>query len=205
MKKKDAQKLILESFQSSKFKWRTARGISKEIGLPIQQVTDFLEASPSIVRSKKANKQGQALYSVKSGLSSEGRNIKGLVLTPLDTAGKLVSDTVRRALTEVGVETFRFDQLSPGVSLVNAISDAIKASDFIVVDLTRNHPNVLYELGFAHALRKSTILLMSSDSNSSIPSALAGFQYLVYDPQNLSLLNDHVKRAAEPFIGRAED
>lgn len=201
MKKKDTQHLIMEAFQSSKYKWRTARGISKETGIPIQDVTDYLETSKNIIRSKKPNRQ-QPLYALKS---DRDRRIRGLVITPYDSAGQRVSDTVHRALDEIGVETFRFDQLSPGVSLVNAVTDAIKSSDFIVIDITRSNPNVFYELGFAHALRKSTILLMSLESGSHMPDALAGFQYLVYDPQNFSSLKEQVKRAVEPFIGKAED
>ena len=67
----------------------------------------------------------------------------------------------------------------------SAISDAIHAADLLVVDLSTENPNIIYELGFAHALRKPTIIL-ASRASSSIPSDLAGFSYLLYDPADLS-------------------
>ena len=133
------------------------------------------------------------------------RKTRSLVITPFDAAGRRVLDAVRRALEDIGVEVFRFDDISAGASWVNAITDAVKSSDFLVADITRQNPNVLYEIGFAHALRKPTILIASSEGTGTLPSDLAGFQYIVYEPNNLRSLVDHVKRAARAFIKEADD
>jgi len=133
------------------------------------------------------------------------RRTRSLVIAPFDAAGARVLDAVRRALEELGVEVSRFDNISAGASWANAITDAVKSSDFLVVDVTRQNPNVFYELGFAHALRKPTILIASSEGTGSLPSDLAGFQYIVYEPSNLRSLVDHVKRAAQYFVAKAED
>jgi nucleoside 2-deoxyribosyltransferase len=51
----------------------------------------------------------------------------------------------------------------------------------------------MYELGFAHALRKPTILLASTKSDDSkLPADLTGFRYLLYDPANLRMLTELV-------------
>jgi len=126
---------------------------------------------------------------------------RALVLAPSDAAGQRVRDTVRRALEELGIQTFRLDDLTAGASLVNAITDAIQASDFIVVAITRHNPNMFYELGYAHALRKPTILLMSSESDSPVPSDLRNLLYVAYDPQDLRSLKDEVRRLARMYAG----
>lgn len=130
------------------------------------------------------------------------RRTRSLVIAPLDAAGARVLDAVRRALTDIGVEVFRFDNIAAGASWANAITDAVRSADFVVVDVTRQNPNVFYELGFAHALRKPTILLTSSEATGALPSDLAGFQYIVYEPDNLRSLVDHVQRAAKGFVVR---
>jgi hypothetical protein len=130
------------------------------------------------------------------------RKIRSLVITPLDAAGQRVHDSVRRALQELDVEVFRFDNIEPGASLANAITDAVRSSDFLVVDVSRNNPNVYYELGFAHALRKRTILIASSEASGALPSDLTGFQFIVYDPGNMRGLVEHVRRAAKDFTAR---
>ena len=75
----------------------------------------------------------------------------------------------------------------------------------LVVDITRQNPNVLYELGFAHALRKPSILISTSEVNSSPPSDLAGFQYIVYEPNHLRGLANGVQRAARVFVDRVDE
>ena len=100
---------------------------------------------------------------------------------------------------------FRFDQIAAGAVWANAITDAVRSSDFIVVDVTRQNPNVFYELGFAHALRKPTILIASSEATGALPSDLAGFQYIVYEPSNLRSLVDHVQRAARTFVAKGDE
>jgi hypothetical protein len=128
------------------------------------------------------------------------RKTRGLVIAPFDAPGARVLDAVRRALEDVGVEVFRFDHISPGALWANAITDAVRSSDFLVVDVTHQNANVFYELGFAHAMRKPTILIASSEATGALPSDLAGFQYIVYEPSNLNSLGDHIKRAAKGFV-----
>lgn len=62
---KDKKEAILMAMRDSKFKWRTARGLAKDADLPIQEVLKFLENSPAVLRAKKSNKTGQALYTTR--------------------------------------------------------------------------------------------------------------------------------------------
>jgi hypothetical protein len=128
------------------------------------------------------------------------RKTRTLVITPFDAKGKRVLDTVRRALVDIGIEVLHFDNIAPGASWANAVMDAVRSCDFLVVDITRKNPNVFYELGLAHALRKPTVLITSAEDTSSLPSDLAGFQYIVYDPSNFRDLINHIQRAAKPFL-----
>jgi len=130
------------------------------------------------------------------------RKLKSLVISPLDAAGRRVHDTVRRSLNEAGVEVWDID-VSPGASFANAITGAIRSSDFVVADLSRQNPNVLYELGFAHALRKPTIIIASSEESTTIPSDLSGFGYIVYDPKNLRSLSEEMKIAVRSLAVEA--
>jgi nucleoside 2-deoxyribosyltransferase len=92
---------------------------------------------------------------------------------------------VKAALAEAGIETISLDEdISPGAMWASAITDAMYIADFVVVDLSTENPNIMYELGFAHALRKPTIILVSRRASiSRIPSDLAGLPYLFYDPE----------------------
>jgi nucleoside 2-deoxyribosyltransferase len=130
------------------------------------------------------------------------RKPRGVVITPFDTASQRVGAAVRHSLQELGVEIFYFDELQPGASWANAVSDAIGSADFIVADISRPNANVLYELGHAHALRKPSILLRSLDADSRPPEALVGYHYIAYDSTNLRDLEQDVQRAAQRYVER---
>ena len=65
MKNKELKELITSAFINSPYKWRTAKGISKDAQLPFQDVLDYLENSDSIIKAGKKNRRGQSLYSLK--------------------------------------------------------------------------------------------------------------------------------------------
>jgi nucleoside 2-deoxyribosyltransferase len=116
------------------------------------------------------------------------------VIAPFDPDGRRVQDAVQRAVEEVGFRVVQYsDSFRPGAELTSNILDNIRQADFIIADVSRQNPNVLYEVGFAHALRKPTILLFNIKSDYNLPSDLAGLQYIAYDLVNLSGLADRVK------------
>jgi hypothetical protein len=79
MKDKEIREAVLQAFTNSEYKWRTARGISKDTNIPIQRVAEFLEKSKDVVRAKKANSKGQALYSLRETVSREKSFVDHLV------------------------------------------------------------------------------------------------------------------------------
>ena len=139
------------------------------------------------------------------GTASQMRETRGLVLAPSDAMNKPVVSAIRESLGELGVQVYRFDDLTPGVHLTNAVLDAVRSADLVVVDVTRPNPNVFYELGFAHALRKPTILVRSSDSTEPVPPDLSGLLYIMYDSNNLPRFSHDLKRASAPLIQREDE
>jgi hypothetical protein len=219
MEKREIRERILDALNSSQYKWRTARSLAKAADIPIVQVQEFLERSPDILRARKPNRQGHALYSIQNKVRdgrkpakrfTEERNaqlsrLRSIIIAPMDPEGRRVHDTATRALRELGIGTYDFAHLQTGTSLVNAIINAIRSSDFVIADVTRQSPNVIYEVGFAHALAKPTILLVDGTSTSSVPSFLAGFIYHIYDSKNLHSLADIIKSAAQSLVhGKGE-
>jgi nucleoside 2-deoxyribosyltransferase len=122
---------------------------------------------------------------------------QALILSPMDLSYRQIRDTVRRVLTESGVRTIQIDEsFQSGTEwrLANAVTDAIQEADFIVADVSMKDPNVLYELGYAHALRKPTLLMLSIDSKEEMPSDLAGYQMLTYNPRDIYSIESQIIR-----------
>jgi len=116
--------------------------------------------------------------------------VKALLLSPTDASYQRIQRIVERVLQSSGIAYLSVSDLptAPGRLIVNEVSDAIRASDLILADVSRLNPNVLYELGFACALRRTTVLLVEFDSAKDVPSSLAGYHAIYYDPDDLSTL-----------------
>jgi nucleoside 2-deoxyribosyltransferase len=112
------------------------------------------------------------------------------VIAPFDRELQPLLEAVERAAADAGFKTARLDQYPPGpAQLTSLILDRIRQADLIIAEVSRQNPNVMYELGFAHALRKPAILLLNINSGDSrLPADLAGFEYFPYDPADLRRL-----------------
>ena len=83
------------------------------------------------------------------------------------------------ALTEAGYEVFRADDICSQQNILQDIIDAIVTSDLIIADLTTSNPNVYYELGLAHALKRPVVLL--TQDTSELPFDLRSYRVIPYD------------------------
>lgn len=61
----EQKNVIIRAMRNSQYRWRTARGLSKDTQLGIDDVVEFLERSPDVIGAKKANSRGQALYALR--------------------------------------------------------------------------------------------------------------------------------------------
>lgn len=126
------------------------------------------------------------------------KKILALVLLPADPSYRRIRDTVERALRERSIEPVSLDQqVGLGSVWINTVTDAIQTADLIVADVSGNSPNVLYELGFAHALRKPVLLLWNMASGTKPSFDLAAYQTLFYDPDKLDPIRHQLARFAD--------
>lgn len=102
------------------------------------------------------------------------------VIMPFDEEFTPVyDDVIRPVLEKVGFHVERADDIESQQSILKDIIERIHSSKIIVADLTTTNPNVFYELGLAHALKKSVILI--AQSVEEIPFDLRSQRLLKYD------------------------
>jgi hypothetical protein len=85
---------------------------------------------------------------------------------------------IKGAAEDVGAYAERLDEQLFGEGMLDRIFNQISKADLIVADMTGRNPNVFYEVGYAHALGKVTLLL-TQDAND-IPFDLKHRQHTVY-------------------------
>ena len=92
----------------------------------------------------------------------------------------LYTDVIRPTFEDFGYKVVRGDDASFSGMIIEDISRAIREASVVVADITPDNPNVFYEVGFAHALEKPTILL-SDRKREKLPFDVSGFRTLYYD------------------------
>lgn len=86
------------------------------------------------------------------------------------------------AIEEAGLRAVRADSIFLPSAIMPDIWRFLSEARVLVADLTGRNPNVFYELGLAHAMRKPVILV--ANSLDDIPFDLRGLRVLSYDKDN---------------------
>lgn len=74
------------------------------------------------------------------------------------------SNMIRPAVEELGLQCLRADSIH-GLSIIEDIWTSMNQCAFIIADLTKVNPNVMYEMGIVHTIGKPSILITQDISN----------------------------------------
>jgi len=99
---------------------------------------------------------------------------------------------IKAACDEAGAYCERVDEQIFQETILQRIYNQIAKADIIVADMTGRNANVFYEVGYAHAIGKTTILLTKKAED--IPFDLKHFPHIVYGTKITSLRNDLIHR-----------
>ena len=101
--------------------------------------------------------------------SENGGDLKAFVIMPFGEEGieretfTACYDLFKAPLEQLGFAVTRSDEITSAQEIMADIVIEIRDSNLIIADLTDTNPNVMYELGVAHALRKPTIVLTQNE------------------------------------------
>ena len=87
------------------------------------------------------------------------------------------------------LKCIRCDEIAEAGWIHSKMFEYIFSADVAVVDITSLNPNVFYELGVRHALKKSVTILIRK-SGTPTPFNIQGFQMLEYKPDDLQNLEN---------------
>lgn len=108
----------------------------------------------------------------------------------------LYREVIRPVCENSGFQVERADDVfRPGIILQDIINSLLD-SDLVIAEVTPPNPNVFYELGYAHALGKPTVLL--ARRGGELPFDISGYRVIFYDdsiggkPQVETTLDKHL-------------
>ncbi len=86
---------------------------------------------------------------------------------------------IRPALEALGMKPHRADESFSSLDIMSGIFDSILRSEIIIADLTHRNPNVFYELGLAHAIKRHVVLI--TQDRDDVPFDLGWIRYFKYE------------------------
>ena len=104
---------------------------------------------------------------------------------------------IKDACAEAGAYCERVDEQTFHERILDRIYNQIAKADIIIADMTGRNANVFYEVGYAHALGKLTILL--TQNVNDIPFDLKHFPHIVYETK-ISYLREELEKRVKYFI-----
>ncbi|MFH1680843.1 MAG: hypothetical protein ABIH26_09395 [Candidatus Eisenbacteria bacterium] len=111
---------------------------------------------------------------------------------------------IKPAVRASGLRDVRADQLDLVGNALEILRQGILFCDVIVADLTGSNPNVLYELGLAHAQNKPGILICKRREDGGLPELpfdVLHEQVIGYDPREPAALRTTLERKLRRMFG----
>jgi hypothetical protein len=102
------------------------------------------------------------------------------VIMPFGEAFDKCHEVLRAEIREAGLKPKRADEGLLG-KVTEQIWADIRTAYVCVADVSDANPNVMYELGLAHAIRKPVIPLVQNDKFEKLPFDVQGQRFIKYD------------------------
>lgn len=112
-----------------------------------------------------------------------------------DYYNKIYDPAIRKA----GLNPIRADQDIFGTGkIIDQIWSGINSAKVLIAELTQRNPNVFYELGLAHALKKPVVLVSSNQED--VPFDLQHIRVIYYDVNDPFWGNKLIDKVAENIL-----
>lgn len=107
---------------------------------------------------------------------------KAFVIMPFDdgTANAVYEHCTKPICKEFNLEVERADEIFTSNPILDDIVSAIEKAAVIIADISGKNPNVFYELGMSHILKRKQTIMVTQDEFKGIPFDISHFRIIQY-------------------------
>lgn len=157
--------------------------IGSFLALHINGIRVFTSAIPYVVNQTQVGiwVKSKGKVSISNFKTSYKRPEVFIVSQFGDYYDVLYDEVIKPICEELNYNPVRGDEVASCTLILNDIITSIRNASVIIADITPDNPNVFYEVGYAHALAKPTILLCEKGIRDKLPFDVSGFRTIFYD------------------------
>lgn len=104
-----------------------------------------------------------------------------IVMQFSDDFNRLYTEVIKPICEKFGLECERADEFYTSTPIIADIVKSLNDCSIIIAEISPDNPNVFYEVGYAHAINKPTILLCDRKKREKLPFDISGFRTLFYE------------------------
>jgi len=109
-----------------------------------------------------------------------GKLIYAFVLMPFAPSfDDIYAYGIKRPIERLGIRCEMVDEIQYVGGILEQVFKCIEKARFVVADMTGRNPNVFYEVGYSHAMKKDVILC--TQAADDLPFDLRGYNHIVYN------------------------
>lgn len=141
----------------------------------------------------------------KKTIDKVDKNLCFILMPFRDEFSELYEDIIKPTIEETGLISIRADEIYSVNAIISDIWNSIQKSAIIIADLTNRNPNVLYELGLCHAIRKNVIII--TQNLEDVPFDLKHLRLIEYKltPRSSKLLQQTLRKTLLAIKGNFKD
>lgn len=122
----------------------------------IPSIKDMIDQTIGVLEAGPQPAQQQANVQIEPDVQ-KGYAFIAMPIDPSDRKLDDVLDSIKEAARRCGIHAERVDEPQSNERITDRILESIRKAEYVIVDLTGSRPNVFYEAGYAHGLKKIPI------------------------------------------------
>jgi len=146
----------------------------------------------------------QQLKKLSKGVTVQASDSCFVMMPFAEPIGTYYADVYQPAIERAKLKAVRADAEIFGTGkIIDQIWNGIQSARVLVAELTGRNPNVLYELGLAHALRKPVVLV--SSNKDDVPFDVRHVRVIYYDKDDPFWGQKLIEKVAENILSALQD
>lgn len=185
-------------YDSQKWEWQDGTGTSdsyiveNEYNYKVEvigSVVTLFVNGIKILDSIQDIKKGQLKFLISSNekvtisnLSINSIKPKAFVIMQFsEEYNNLYAEVIKPICESYGLDCERADEFYTSTPIIADVIKSLTDCSIIIAEISPDNPNVFYEVGYAHAIKKPTILLCDKKKREKLPFDISGFRTLFYE------------------------